>query len=566
MQDSAITASDKLTAESATLQVMLDPGRLVRRIYVARLSLAGAIFLAAIFVWQRADQTSTLLASLAFAAAMMFTVGSAFLTEVKRREPSDALLKTQAFFDLALVTAVVHVTGGSSSQFAALYILVIALYALMLSARGTILIATLGCLLYFADIFFFFRSTVEPAVLLQLSVFGLVAVTSGLISARLREAGFGRAEALTAELVAARLQAADVLNNIRSGVVTVDDAGRLLYANPDAGALLGLPLEQSIGRPILDALAPVAPELARALERTVAARIRTTRAEGRVTGPRGEFPIAITTTWFEGEGPVASAATAIFQDASDQKQLEALHLRAERLEAVAELSASLAHEIKNPLASIRSAVEQLASASTDADDRQTLSALIVRESDRLSRLLSEFLDFARVRVTQVAEVDLGGIARGAAGLVAAHPDRRENVSVRCAAPAEPIMIEGDEDLLHRVVFNLALNAVQAAPASGTVTIEVAPIPADETPGDLLFDRGAVALRVSDDGPGIPDAIRDRLFDPFTTTKPGGSGLGLAVVHRAIEAHKGLVFVDSNIRGTRFTVLLPRTQSDAGVLT
>ena len=564
VQDSTAAVSDKLTAESATLQVMLDPGRLVRRIYVARLSLAGAIFLAAIFVWQRADQVSTLLASLAFAAAMMFTVASAFLTEVKRREPSRAFLIGQATFDLALVTAVVHVTGGSTSQFAALYILVIALNALLLSARGTMLVAALGCLFYFLDVFFLNTTTPEPAVLLQLAVFGLVAVTSGLISARLREAGTGQMQALTAELAAARLQAVDVLRSLRSGVVTVDDGGRLLYANPVAETLLGLPLEHSIGRPILDALHPVAPELARALERTVASRIRTTRAEGKVLGTRGEFPIGITTTWFEGEGRGPSAATAIFHDASDQKQLEALHLRAERLEAVAELSASLAHEIKNPLASIRSAVEQLAHASADADDRATLSGLIVRESDRLSRLLSEFLDFARVRVTQVSEVDLGGIARGAAGLVAAHPDRRENVNVRCAAPAEPILIEGDEDLLHRVVFNLALNAIQAAPASGTVTIEVAHIPPDEAPGEVLFERGAVALRVSDDGPGIPDGIRDRLFDPFTTTKPGGSGLGLAVVHRAIEAHKGLVFVDSTVRGTRFTVLLPRMQSDAGV--
>jgi two-component system sensor histidine kinase PilS (NtrC family) len=565
VQDPATVTSDKLTAESATLQVMLEPGRLVRRIYVARLSLAGAIFLAAIFVWQRADQVSTLLASLAFATAMMFTVASAWFTEVKRRPPLRAFLMGQASFDLALVTAVVHVTGGSASQFAALYILVIAIYALLLSARGTTLIAALGSLLYFADVFVLSETTLAPEVLLQLVVFGVVAVSSGLISARLREAGAGRVEALAAELVAARLQAADVLHNIRSGVVTIDDAGRLLYANPAAGALLGIPLDDdAIGRPVLDVIAPVAPELARALEHTVASRIRTTRAEGRIVSPRGGFPVAITTTWFEGTGRGASAATAIFQDASDQKQLEALHLRAERLEAVAELSASLAHEIKNPLASIRSAVEQLAHAPEDADDRGTLSALIVRESDRLSRLLSEFLDFARVRVTQVTEVDLGGIARGATGLVAAHPDRRENVSIRCAAPTEPIFVEGDEDLLHRVVFNLALNAVQAAPASGSVTIEVAPIPADETPGDLLFDRGAVALRVSDDGPGIPDAIRDRLFDPFTTTKPGGSGLGLAVVHRAIEAHKGLVFVDSTAKGTRFTVLLPRLQADAGV--
>jgi two-component system sensor histidine kinase PilS (NtrC family) len=267
-------------------------------------------------------------------------------------------------------------------------------------------------------------------------------------------------------------------------------------------------------------------------------------------------------------GPRPAVATVIFQDISDHKRLESLHLRAERLEAVAELSASLAHEIKNPLAAVRSAVEQLARMPAFAgvggaddgeeSDAATLSRLIVRETDRLSRLLSEFLDFARVRVTRVSAVDICAIARDAVSLAAAHPDRGEGVTVACSTPDEPLVIAGDHDLLHRAVFNLALNAVQAAPAAGgRVTVEVSPLPREQTPSGLSFEDGAVALRVTDNGDGIPASIRDSLFEPFTTTKPGGSGLGLPVVHRAIEAHKGVVFVDSSDEGTRFTVLLPR---------
>jgi signal transduction histidine kinase len=254
----------------------------------------------------------------------------------------------------------------------------------------------------------------------------------------------------------------------------------------------------------------------------------------------------------------------IFQDISDQKRLDTLHMRAERLEAVAELSASLAHEIKNPLASIRSAVEQLGRSPRANEDERSLSSLIVRESDRLSRLLSEFLDFARVRVTRIGPVDLAAVARGATSLVATHPDRPEGVLVQCDVPDGEVIVEGDEDLLHRAVFNLALNAVQASTRPGTVRVELAPLTSDDAPAGVSFDQGGVALRVSDEGEGIPGEIRDRLFDPFFTTKPGGSGLGLSVVHRAIESHRGFVFVDSDARGTRVTVLLPTSQTDPGV--
>jgi signal transduction histidine kinase len=238
-------------------------------------------------------------------------------------------------------------------------------------------------------------------------------------------------------------------------------------------------------------------------------------------------------------------------------------MRAERLEAVAELSASLAHEIKNPLASIRSAVEQLSHSPRTTPDERTLSTLIVRESDRLSRLLSEFLDFARVRVTRIVPVNIADVARDAAMLAATHPDRPRRVDVQAVVPESPVIVEGDEDLLHRAVFNLALNAVQASPEEGRVSVELASLTSTDAPAGLSFDRGGVAIRVSDSGPGIPEEIRERLFDPFFTTRPGGTGLGLSVVHRAIEAHRGFVFIDSDPRGTRVTVLLPTSQADSG---
>jgi two-component system sensor histidine kinase PilS (NtrC family) len=174
-------------------------------------------------------------------------------------------------------------------------------------------------------------------------------------------------------------------------------------------------------------------------------------------------------------------------------------------------------------------------------------------------LLSEFLDFARVRVARTRPVDMGEVARHAARLAEAHPDRKD-IRIACDVPERPsLIVEGDDDLLHRAVFNLVLNAVQASPNGGVVHIDVTAGSFEPLPVGVAFDSGTVALRVRDVGTGIPAEIRDRLFDPFFTTKPGGSGLGLAVVQRAIEAHRGLVFVDSSSHGTRFTIVLPRTQ-------
>ncbi|HEX4934209.1 MAG TPA: ATP-binding protein [Gemmatimonadaceae bacterium] len=558
-----------MTSLLPVARTLFDSRRLLRFIYMGRLSIVAAIYLAAVLAWRDADRGVTLVASLLITVAMLFTAGSAFVSEDRRRHPGATFLPVQVVFDLGLVTGIVHVTGGGTSQFAALYILVIALAAVLLSTTGALLTAALACVLYFGDVILLTRAPINAALLLQLVVFALVALSSWYIAARLREARAGTEE-LAAELVKVRLEASDILRNIRSGIVTIDASGTLLYANPTAEALLGLPLESQVGRPALALIEPVSPVLARAIERAARDGVRTTRAEGTVTTATRSFPIGLNTTVSAPAGADGSAvagsggtATVIFQDISDQKRLDTLHMRAERLEAVAELSASLAHEIKNPLASIRSAVEQLGRSPRANEDERSLASLIVRESDRLSRLLSEFLDFARVRVTSMGPVDMAAVARGATSLVAAHPDRGEGVQVQCVVPDAPMVVEGDEDLLHRAVFNLALNAVQASTRPGTVRVEIAPLASDDAPTGVSFDQGGVALRVSDEGEGIPPELRDRLFDPFFTTKPGGSGLGLSVVHRAIESHRGFVFVDSDARGTRVTVLLPTFQADPG---
>src|SRR5438477_7435147 len=526
---------------------------LLRLVYVGRMCLAIAIYVTTALKVRVAAPLDILATSLMLVTAAAVTVASYWHTHFRRRIPGPTFLYLQALFDVVLITAVVHMTGGAESDFASLYVILVAVTALLMPPANAGLVTLFAGLVYFADVFWGHPGTVSAGGWIQLRVFVLVALVMAYVAGRVNVMGAER-EALAAEVRQVQLEADDVLRNIRTGVITVDADGRLLYANPASEEILGFKAREWLGRSVMPEFARLAPEFWAAVTSTARRGVRLMRVEAKVHRPDHTFPIGVTTTTLD--GPIGSRprVSAIFTDISDSKRLEELHLRAERLEAVAELSSSLAHEIKNPLASIRSSVEQLGRSTRANPDEKFLAGLIVRESDRLSRLLSEFLDFSRVRVTACRPLDLNAIAAAAIRLVREHPDCPDDAVIDLAGGSTEM--EGDEDLLHRVVSNLVLNAVQAAGKGARVTVRTGrPAPHELPRGSGL--ENPVALGVSDNGPGIPENLRARLFDPFVTGRVGGTGLGLAIVQRAVEAHRGLVLVDSTEgKGTTFTVYFP----------
>jgi len=526
---------------------------LLKWLYVGRITVASAVFLAAALSWWAADPTALLVASLSVTLALVVTAAAYWHTHLRLAEPGQTFLYGQAVFDLALVTAIAHITGPYS-YFAALYILVIALNAVLMPLANGLLVALLAGIVYSGDVVFVQKAETPGAALLQVAVYWLVAMATGYLASRVRVARTAH-ENLEAELRRVRLEAADILRHIGAGVLTLDADGRLIYANPTAEALLGVAAAELEGRPALEQIARTAPALSDAIRRTAEQGRRVVRSLAEVTTGGRSFPIGFTTTAVHAEEGAAPSVTAIFQDVSDARRLEALRLRTERLEAVAELSASLAHEIKNPLASIRSAVTQLSRLAPSGADERVLAGLIVRESDRLSALLTEFLDFSRVRVTRSARLDLVEVAERGIELARQHPDFSANAKITLKADDRPVVVEGDEDLLHRIVFNLVLNAVQAAPASAEVRVLVEPT-SDDLPGGVAMESPRL-LEVRDRGPGVPAEVLPRLFEPFVTGRPGGTGLGLAIVQRAVQAHRGLIFCDTaRGQGTTFSVFLP----------
>lgn len=537
----------------------VQPRTVLRWVYLARLGLAGGVFGAAALSWSRAAPVHTLLASLILVSTLVVAPASYWLSHVRRRgAPQAGFLYAQAAYDVLLVTTIVHLTGGSDSVVAPTYILLISAYTLMLPLRGGFLVAGLSSIAYVADVVWGQQTPVNTVVALQLTIFVAVALAVGLIGTKLREK-VTQLSSMEHELEQLKLDTSDILGNLSTAVLTVDGLGRLAYANWAAAELMGVEAEDWLDRPFMEELQRVAPDLYRIIERTRRYRVAVASAEISILREAGSVPVGVSTTVLE-RRIGAPSVTAIMRDISDRKRIQELRNRTQRLEAVAELSASLAHEIKNPLSSIRSSVEQLRLGDAEDDDDRVLSRLILRESDRLSRLLSEFIDFARVRIARSDPVDLRRVARHAVEVVRQHPEFRDEVEIVEKLPDEPVVIEGDEDLLHRVVSNLVLNAVQAAPPGRRTTVEVeVSDDRSRSPVRGLDVTSPVLVRVSDDGPGIPETDLSRIFDPFFSGRRGGTGLGLAIVHRAVEAHRGSIFVESEPgEGTRFSIYLPAT--------
>ena len=539
------------------LSTLPDPRRLLWWLYLGRVALAAGIFVAVVWMWQDVPPQTTLGATLMLVGTFAFTALSAWWTHLRGGAMGRSFLYFQVVFDALLVTACVHMTGGKLSSFAPLYVLVIVEAAVLLPIVGGILIGVLVSILYTADVVWSAHS-LDAAVILQGALFTTVALVTGYLGDRLRQAGAALGQVET-ELRQLRLSTDDVLASLATGILTVDGAGRLAYLNLAGAELLSLEPALWLGRPALDELDRRVLGLGRVIRETVERREPVRRFE---TGEQPDGTVfGVSTTLLEDSDP--PSVTAVFQDITERKRLEALRRRAERLEAVAELSASLAHEIKNPLASIRSATEQLALDGVDEEDRTVLRELVVRESDRLSRLLTEFLDFARVRVRSPEPLHVGGLIKVALDVVRAHPhaegrDLRFEVDVSAAGA----VVMGDEDLLHRAVLNLALNAVQWAGPGGTAEVALDVVESEILSPALEYTR-AVRIRVSDTGPGVPEEDREHVFDPFFTMRPGGTGLGLALVQRAAEAHAGAVFVDEPGPGwsSTFTLYLPEAEEN-----
>ncbi|MBA2565318.1 MAG: PAS domain S-box protein [Gemmatimonadetes bacterium] len=585
-----------------------DLRNILRWMFLLRVCLSSAIVLIAAFLWRDFFHArSTLVLLLFLLLSYVFTAFGYWRLRAGRFENA-SFLWLQLLHDLVFTTVVVVYTEGVGSPFSRLYIPQVAVASVIFGISGGALFAGAASTIFvllgiyqreFASSFSFdaeyfpkLSAPEEPFllnILLLVALFFLVALIMDFLRARLVTAG-ERVQALETEIRFITIDTRDILDSIESGVVSIDSAGRLAFINRKALDLLGIRLLTRDPEPVWQEITTRAPSLARLLLDTLDHKPAISRGELELDSPEGRHvPLGITTNLLYDEQGARRGVTAVFRDISHVKRMEELSRQRDRLAAVAELSASLAHEIKNPLASIRTSVELLASgddvagsgggnggdglrwsarrsggggqgAARREEEEERLFRLIVKESDRLAKLLTDFLHFSRMELREEVPVPLRELLEEVVELQLLPAARNAaTIGLEWLGLREPV-VDGDFDLLKQLFQNVIANAVQAASEHGAdaaVTIRVTRDYGERAEIYGLDPGQYVETRVIDNGPGIKPADLPRIFDPFFTTKPQGNGLGLAIVHRIVNVHGGALFVESKPgSGADFRVYLP----------
>jgi len=501
-------------------------------------------------------------------------------------------LSIQFVVELAIESEIIEMAGGLSSPFFALYLLTIVSAALSYRLVGTLLIATAAAVSYISVVYavpgepwrllstkFWHSWAVDSetyfyAVFMRICVFYLLAFISGFLAQRLQRKDEALASTSRA-LQAARTETGDILKHLHSGLLTIDTEGLVTYFNQAAEDILKLPAERVRGHSIQTAFGRRYPALAERLRRACQSMRGNIRGEIEVEPEPGRIvPLGISTS-IMGSVNDQRGVIAIFQDITDAKQMEERLRLKDRLAAIGELAAGIAHEIRNPLAAISGSVEVLINELDVHDENRKLLDLIVKESSRLNDIITEFLFYSRIRPTVSGRVRVASILQDVLEIVRPRLAGNDEIILRSLAGDPQVLVNADEDHLKQLLLNLVINAVQAiGDRPGIVQVSWCEVPGTDLPEPedssakrhdvpQVDDRRWLRLTVSDNGPGIPPEIQKKIWQPFFSTKRSGTGLGLAVVRRLAENLGGQIELDSIPgKGTQFHVYLkmhiPRT--------
>ncbi len=348
----------------------------------------------------------------------------------------------------------------------------------------------------------------------------------------------------------------DLIWNMQNGVIAIDRDRRLVAMNAVAYRILHLEFDaRDVGRRIASVLS-AHQELADILSGAFDVAELPNRAELRL-GPVDQV-LGYTLSLVRNPGGSVIGAALMFKDLTAVEQLEERERLRDRLAALGEMAAAIAHEVKNPLAGIEVAAGVLRRQLVERPDAQAALSEIIREAESANLIVVKVLEFVRPVRLQPEPVPIGLLLEDAVSS-AGHQSARGSTVVRFDIDAGVPDLPGDAQLLHQLFTNLIMNAFEALDGQGHVTIRAARVVDDGRQGARIRTsrlRDLVAIDIADDGPGIEPDILERIFSPFFTTKAKGSGLGLALVRKIVDAHGGRVEVTAPAEGgTRFRVLL-----------
>ena len=465
----------------------------------------------------------------------------------------------QLAVDVLLVTWLVWNANVIQSPYIALYILTIAISSLFLGPRDVVVVSV-GCSVAFtacslqitglagqSDPSKFVGGSVSQTVQ-WVGLFDVAFLVVGLLSARLAERQSRsdvRLMAATQSLANLRALHERIVASIRSGLVTTDLDGRIFTFNAAAEEITGYREAAIRGQDASILFGDMKDHITETL-RAVESGERSPRFETNCLTSEGmRLRLGYGVSPLSSEAGETTGIVITFQDLTHVRSLEETSRRQDRLAAIGRMAASIAHEIRNPLAAMRGSIQMLRS-ELDSDSSQTeLMEIILRESDRLNRIITDFLSYARPRSLAPARVDVGDLLHQTFALMRHSPEIAANQSIVEELPSEPTFAEADEGQLKQVFWNLARNALQAMPNGGTLRATLEP-----------NSDNRLRIAFTDTGRGMsPDQV-EHLFEPFSSTT-GGTGLGLSIVYQIIRDHGGTINVRSRVgQGTTITVELP----------
>jgi len=472
-----------------------------------------------------------------------------------------AQARFQFLVDILLVTWLVWTTGNFSSPYAALYVVIISIASLFVGPRGA-MITSIGSAAAFNACALLALSGIGPfavdglngqSVANTIQFVGLSDVSFlvvGLLAAKLA----GRQTRSDVQLAAATRSLADlralhqrIVESIRSGVITTDLQGHIYTFNAAADEITGYKAVDVYGQDASIFFGDMTRQIADSMNAALIGKA-SPRFQADCLTPNGlALRLGFSIAPLSGESGEISGLVITFQDLTDIRALEETSRRQDRMAAVGRLAASIAHEIRNPLAAMRGSIQMLRSEMEGDTEQAQLMEIILRESDRLNKIVADYLNYARPRPAELKNVDISAIVAETFKLLKNSSELGADHLLKEDLPNRPAIVSGDPEQLKQVCWNIARNALKSMPDGGTFSVSLT-----EVEGNRL------RLSFGDTGCGMTPEQVERLFEPFTSTT-GGTGLGLSIVYQIIRDHSGTINVRSlQGEGTTITIEFPLT--------
>lgn len=506
-----------------------------------------------------------LVTSLSVVAPIIFTVaGLTLLYSIARLLWKNYLAQArlQFFADVLLVSWLVWMTGNVGSPYAALYVVIISIASLFVGPRGAI-ITSVGSAAAFNACALLSLSGMGPfaaqsvnteSIANTIQFVGLSDVSFlvvGLLAAKLAD----RQARSDVQLAAATRSLADlralherIVESIRSGVITTDLQGRIFTFNAAAEEITGYKITDVRGHDASIFFGDMTRQIADSMNAAATGKA-SPRFQADCLTPNGlALRLGFSIAPLSGDSGETSGMVITFQDLTDIRALEETSRRQDRMAAVGRLAASIAHEIRNPLAAMRGSIQMLRSEMEGDTEQAQLMEIILRESDRLNKIVADYLNYARPRPAELNNVDISALVADTFKLLRNSAELNVGHVLEEDLPNRPAIVSGDPEQLKQVCWNIARNALKAMPDGGKFGVSLANV-----------DGNRLRLSFSDTGCGMSPEQVERLFEPFTSTT-GGTGLGLSIVYQIIRDHSGTINVRSRLgEGTTITVELPVTR-------